>query len=142
MRRFALLLGVSAVTVLAGACAHRGLPGTARQRVEFTPVPEDAAAKVTNPHDFNGGTLCQRCHVRGEDRPSVDPLGLCAQCHDANRMKHPFGMEYTRGAGPLPLLNGREVACHTCHDPHDVKKFPHGLRAEYTKLCLECHKRH
>lgn len=134
MRRLALLLFLA-------ACAHGGgATAPARQKVEFTPIPELEAAHVTNPHEHEGGALCQRCHVSGEERPSVDPISLCSQCHDVTFMKHPWRVEQKGGAGPLPLMAGDQIACHTCHDPHDVKKHPHGLRDEYTPLCLTCHK--
>jgi predicted CXXCH cytochrome family protein len=107
--------------------------------VEFQPIPADEAARVKNPHDYDGGTLCQRCHTLGETRPIADPIALCAQCHEPRFMKHPFGVPQPTGAEGLPLMAGRKVACHTCHDPHAVKSHPHGLRSEYVPLCRKCH---
>lgn len=127
-----------AAAALFAACAR----APARGRVEFTPLPDVEVAHAINPHAHQGKPLCQRCHVAGEERPSVDPIALCSQCHDAARMRHPKGVEQKGGAGPLPLLEGDRIACHTCHDPHDVKKNPHGLRDEQTALCLRCHVRH
>jgi predicted CXXCH cytochrome family protein len=133
-------LAASAV-VAAAACSHAP-SSPPRGKVDFLPIPAAEAAAVENPHDFRGGTLCQRCHVRGEERPSVDPMTLCVQCHDPTKMRHPMGIPAPGGAGGLPLVEGTEIACHTCHDPHDVKAFPHGLRSTYAALCLNCHQRH
>jgi predicted CXXCH cytochrome family protein len=132
MRCFVLTLGVSAIALV--ACAHG-------KKAEFLPVPDAEAAQVTNPHEYNGAPLCQRCHERGETGTVIEPVSLCAGCHDSSKMKHPWHVEQRGGAGPLPLVEGK-VVCHSCHDPHDVKKYPHGLRAEYTALCLNCHKKH
>jgi predicted CXXCH cytochrome family protein len=132
MRRNQLL---RIVLILGTACAH------GRAKVEFTPIPAAEAAAVKNPHDHGGKPLCQRCHDPGEAGPRVDPIELCSDCHDITRMRHPFGSEYLREHGTLPLYRG-EIVCHTCHDPHDVKKHRHGLRDEYSPLCLNCHKRH
>ncbi len=139
----------SALAVMAAlaACAH-GAPSApapavvaAHAPVQFTPVPAGEAVHVANPHDHDGKPLCQRCHQRGEVAPAVDPVALCSQCHDAARMKHPVRVAQA-GTPGLPLLTGERIACHTCHDPHDVKRFAHGLRMEYGALCLRCHVRH
>lgn len=140
MRQLLLAVGLSGL--VATACAHGGPSAPPRKRVEFVPLPDMETVFVANPHDLNGTPFCQRCHTPGEERPAVDPISLCSQCHDVTAMKHPWRVEQPGGAGPLPLMEGKDIACHTCHDPHDVKKFPHGLRAEYTALCLNCHRRH
>ena len=31
------------------------------------------------------------------------------------------------------------MACHSCHDPHDLKRNRAGLRLGFTELCLRCH---
>lgn len=126
----------------AAACAHRAPPAAPRPTVQFVPVPEAEAAGVKNPHAYGSGSLCQRCHAVGESKPSIDPIALCTQCHDPKHMKHPYGVAQKSGAEGLPLLPGRLIACHTCHDPHDVKKYRGGLRLEYVELCLKCHARH
>jgi predicted CXXCH cytochrome family protein len=130
----------TALTAVALFAACARTPG--RARVEFTPIPDVEAAHVADPHSHQGRPLCQRCHVSGEERPAIDPITLCSQCHDAARMKHPWRVAQKGGAGSLPLMEHEEIACHTCHDPHDVKRHPHGLRDTYTKLCLNCHVRH
>jgi predicted CXXCH cytochrome family protein len=128
--------------IAAAACAHRAPPAPPRPTVQFVPVPEAEAAGVKNPHAYGSGSLCQRCHAVGESKPSIDPIALCTQCHDPKHMKHPYGVAQKSGAEGLPLLPGRLIACHTCHDPHDVKKYRGGLRLEYVELCLKCHARH
>ena len=135
------------VLIAAASCAHRTLPPVEpppvpRQKVQFVPLPEAEVAGVKNPHEFGSGSLCQRCHVAGEEKPAVDPISLCTQCHDPQHMKHPYRVVQATGAEGLPLLPGRLIACHTCHDPHDVKKNRAGLRMEYVTLCLKCHSRH
>jgi predicted CXXCH cytochrome family protein len=109
---------------------------------EFTPVPDLEAAHAVNPHDHGGKPLCQRCHVAGAVGVKEDPISLCAGCHDPAAMKHPFRMAPAAPPQGLPLMAGGLVACHTCHDPHDVKARPSGLRLEYSELCLRCHVRH
>jgi predicted CXXCH cytochrome family protein len=141
---------LAAVLTLAAAlgCAHRAPsaapapPPAPARKVEFTPVPALVIAHAANPHDFEGKPLCQRCHVPGEEGPQVDPISLCTQCHDAAPMKHPFRVTQPGGARGLPLMPGDVVACHTCHDPHDVKARRSGLRLAYSELCLRCHVRH
>lgn len=71
-----------------------------------------------------------------------DPIALCAQCHDVARMRHPFRVEAPDHVQGLPLMPGRVVACHTCHDPHDLKARRSGLRMRFAELCLKCHERH
>lgn len=126
-------------------CAHPTAAGTEaapRAKVQFEPIPDMEAAHVGNPHEYKGGSFCQRCHIAGEQQPSVDPIALCSQCHDPKRMKHPVRVAQPAGAEGLPLLPGRLIACHTCHDPHDVKKHRGGLRAEYVSVCTRCHQAH
>jgi predicted CXXCH cytochrome family protein len=129
------------IAAVAAALAASLASARAAERVEFAPIPDVDAAHVANPHDFRGKALCQRCHVRGEDRLSVDPVSLCGQCHDAARMKHPYDVVQPVPPAGLPLAEGR-IVCHTCHDPHDVKKRRAGLRLAYVELCLRCHERH
>jgi predicted CXXCH cytochrome family protein len=138
VRRLALLSGLGALL----ACAHREPTLAPRAKVEFVMLPESEAARARNPHAFGGSNLCQRCHVPGEERPSTDPIDLCVQCHDPKPMKHPYRVAQAKGAEGLPLMPGRLIACHTCHDPHDVKKRRSGLREEYLALCLKCHEGH
>jgi predicted CXXCH cytochrome family protein len=134
-----------AALVLIAGCSHLSNAVTGqeqRAKVQFERIPDMEAAHVANPHDYKGAALCQRCHVSGEERLSVDPIALCSQCHDPKRMKHPYRVAQPTGAEGLPLMPGRLIACHTCHDPHDVKKFRGGLRAEYVSVCTRCHTAH
>jgi predicted CXXCH cytochrome family protein len=117
-------------------------PPARARKVEYTPVTAREVADAPNPHDHGGKPLCQRCHVNGEEELQLDPIALCAQCHDAAPMKHPFRVAQAGGARGLPLMAGDVVVCHTCHDPHDLKAHRAGLRLEYRDLCLRCHVRH
>ena len=100
------------------------------------------AAHATNPHDYHGTPLCQRCHLPGHTDVNGDPVALCAQCHDPARMKHPFGVPARAIPKALPLTAEGQIVCHTCHDPHDVKKRRGGLRLDYRELCAQCHEGH
>jgi len=141
---------IAAAPILVGGCRHpsggadasAGGGAAPRARVEFERLPAMEASHALNPHDHQGKPLCQRCHVSGELQPSIEPISLCVQCHDPKHMKHPYGIVQKTGAEGLPLLPGRKIACHTCHDPHDVKKYRGGLRSEYVALCARCHQRH
>jgi predicted CXXCH cytochrome family protein len=57
-------------------------------------------------------------------------------------MKHPFRVVQDPPPARLPLMPGGFVACHTCHDPHDMKASRAGLRVPFSELCVECHARH
>lgn len=119
----------------AGPAGEAGIP-------RFAPMSPLQAAHFANPHDAGGKPLCQRCHVPGRRGTAVDPIALCSQCHDASRMKHPVGMAQAKAPEGLPLGDGGLVVCHTCHDPHDVKRNASGLRLPYAALCARCHVRH
>ena len=135
LRRIAL-----AAVLVALGCAGRApqrAPGVATAAV--TPA---ADCTATNPHDQGGKPLCQRCHEPGASGVKQDPIALCAGCHDPARMRHPFRVPVSEQVEGLPLLPGRLIACHTCHDPHDVKARRAGLRMKFAELCLRCHDRH
>jgi predicted CXXCH cytochrome family protein len=138
-------LALTAVILNVSGCARRAPPPPAPEpprRAEFTPIPEVEAAAVRNPHDHGGTPLCQRCHAQGAAGVTKDPIALCAECHDAARMRHPFRVPAGEHVQGLPLMPGGLVACHTCHDPHDVRARRAGLRMAYSELCLRCHARH
>jgi len=139
LRRAAVLLALAAA-----ACARRAPepPVAAAPAVEFTPIPESDELHKANPHDHQGKPLCQRCHAPGETQLAVDPIDLCATCHNPQHMKHPFGVMQPNPPPTLKLDGGTRIVCHTCHDPHDVKAHAHGLRLEYGDLCAQCHVRH
>jgi predicted CXXCH cytochrome family protein len=121
------------------ACAHGAAPAP-----RHDPVAAATAAGVTNPHAprADGKPFCGRCHAPGEARTVGDPITLCAQCHDAARMQHPFRVAMEKLPEGLPLMEGGYVACHTCHDPHDVGARKGGLRLAFKELCVRCHGQH
>lgn len=141
-----VLLAATALAA-AAACALRPAPAAAPARPERLPEAEISAAKaieaahVTNPHGHEGKPYCVRCHAGGKTAVA-DPVGLCAQCHAPSLMKHPYGVTPRTVPAALPLGPEQKIVCHTCHDPHDVKKHRKGLRLEYMPLCAQCHVKH
>jgi predicted CXXCH cytochrome family protein len=124
-----------------GKLARRPAPAPAAAWVTY---PEAEAAAVKNPHAYKGAALCQRCHVAPDGKLTVkDPPELCYPCHEAAKMTHVNKIQKVPPP-TLPYEVGGRIVCHTCHEVHDVKKNPYGLRfgASYTPLCLECHRRH
>jgi predicted CXXCH cytochrome family protein len=131
------------LAVAALACAARGRAPAPAPPAPYDPATAATAAGVTNPHAHDGKPFCGRCHARpGETKAVVDPIALCAQCHDAARMHHPFRVPPKKPPEGLPLMEGGLVACHTCHDSHDVAAHESGLRLPFSQLCLRCHERH
>jgi predicted CXXCH cytochrome family protein len=63
-------------------------------------------------------------------------------CHAFGHANHPVDVVQKTPARDLPLLAGGKVACHTCHDPHDLTRNRAGLRFAFTDLCLRCHPGH
>jgi predicted CXXCH cytochrome family protein len=141
MRRTAFL---SAALGALLACAHQGpAPSSGPRRAAFTPYPETAIAGWKNPHAFRDAKpLCQACHAPDTGAVRGDAIALCTACHGRGGHNHPVGVVQASGAEGLPLLEGRRIACHTCHDPHDVKKQRGGLRMPYNAMCVRCHTRH
>ncbi len=137
----ALALGV---VVLAGGCATlfgpRQKPATEDPR--WVVWPEDEAVLIKNPHEFRGKPMCQACHDKRTGLLATGAIATCTRCHDFRHGNHPVDVVQKTPAKDLPLLPGGKVACHTCHDPHDLKKFRWGLRDGYDKLCLRCHVKH
>lgn len=128
LRPWVLLLAVPAV-----ACGVKG----------FVRYPADELRQVKNPHSFRGKPACQLCHVDGSKALLHGPVDTCLHCHQARHTPgHEVGTLLAgRDVGGLPLPEGR-IVCHTCHDPHDVKREPNGLRQRVNDLCLSCHKGH
>ncbi len=128
------------LAVVVVACATAPKPPAGRAFVRY---PELEAAHVKNAHAFRGQPVCQACH-RGESEALLDgPVRTCTRCHQARHTPgHESGtpMDPLRSGG-LPLADGR-VACHTCHDSHDVKKHRFGLRLPLRQVCLSCHPGH
>jgi predicted CXXCH cytochrome family protein len=124
----------------AAGCARLLAPP--RPRVEFTPYPEAEVVAVRDPHAYRGRPLCQRCHRGGDGALTSGAIALCVSCHAFGHANHPVDVVQRTPAGDLPLLEGGVVACHTCHDPHDLKRQRAGLRLGFSELCLRCHPRH
>jgi predicted CXXCH cytochrome family protein len=140
VRRLAVALALLGVLGAAAGCA--GIFGSRRPRVEFTPYPESQVAGVRNPHDYLGKPLCQRCHQPGDGGLTSGAISLCVSCHAFGHGNHPVDVIQKLPAREIPLLEGGRVACHSCHDPHDLKRNRAGLRFPFSDLCLRCHTRH
>jgi predicted CXXCH cytochrome family protein len=146
-RRRAPLLLASAGLAGALGCIHAAAPkpppAPPKPIVQFTPVENPDPRRLAHPHGAGDKAMCQVCHEPGVAGVKKDPIALCAGCHDPARMKHPFRVEApAHAAGKVPLMDGNVIACHTCHDPHDVRARRGGLRASFRDLCLACHTRH
>ena len=128
-----VLLGLGVLGL--AACSLLGGP----KPVEFEPVPEYQAALVRNPHDADGKPLCQRCHKPGRGGLVSPAISLCVSCHAFGHHNHPVEVVQPVEPKGVPLLPGRLVACHSCHDPHDLKRNRKGLRYPFSDLCLRCH---
>ncbi len=131
---------VAAALVLACAPAARVVapePAPAKGPL-FALRPAAEVAAVADPHDHGGQPLCQRCHL--PEGPLVAPqAALCGSCHRFGHGNHPVDVVQKRPAPGLPLLAGGQVACHTCHDPHQKGSV---LRKPFDELCVTCHARH
>jgi predicted CXXCH cytochrome family protein len=132
----------AAALLLAAACGHApGAPQrpasvtTAGRAALFEPLPDAEVAGVKDVHRHRGKPLCQACHVPAGGLTAA-PDALCTRCHDVGHRSHPVAV--VAPAPGLPLLAGGRVACHTCHDPHDVVTNG-GLRKPFGELCVSCH---
>ncbi len=105
----------------------------------YVPYPDADVVGVKNPHDFRGKPLCQACHEPGRSALKNDPVKLCRACHSFHGGNHPVEVVQRTPASGIPLMSGGRVACHSCHDPHDFKRFPRGLRYKADELCTRCH---
>lgn len=140
MRR--VTVGLALLGALGAVASCAGAAGRRRLQVEFTPYPESQVAGVRNPHDYLGKPLCQRCHQPGDGGLTSGAISLCVSCHAFGHGNHPVDVIQKLPAREIPLLEGGKVACHSCHDPHDLKRNRAGLRFPFTELCLRCHVRH
>lgn len=112
-----------------------------------------------NPHlDINAGEGCGFCHARrpvpGSDTIDTvqliaSPNILCLRCHQPNFHPGDFDHTVTVDAdrardimGELPLYQGRQVICATCHNPHIEETDNHKLRGNIMgmMICASCHK--
>lgn len=136
--------GLAAAAVLAAGCAT--LMGPPKRIGPPPPAwvawPEAEIARVKSAHDYKGQPLCQKCHAGPGGALRYDPIGTCTTCHQQLHGNHPVDVVQKNPPQDLPFLPGGKLACHTCHDPHDMKAFKWGLRAQFNALCLKCHQRH
>lgn len=134
LRAFGMpVLLVSGVVALVGI--NRAKPGR-----RWVVLPAAEVAAVENPHAYKGAPVCQRCHPNKDVRLAADPDAACMECHKFHNGNHPVGVKQVKPAEvPLPLGPGHTVACHSCHDPHDVTRLPDGLRLPFNDLCVACH---
>lgn len=110
-------------------------------RRDWVDLPPHAIAQARNAHDHEGRPVCGACHLERDRRLRADPVVLCQGCHRFSHGNHPVNVGLGGWKRPdLPLWAGR-VVCHTCHDPHDVKRAPDGLRLPFDELCRQCHRR-
>lgn len=136
--RAATVPAVLATGVVLAFLAGRVPPG----KMTFVTYPADEVAGVENVHDFQGRPLCQSCHHKADMSLTAEPILLCTGCHPEHRGSHPVRVrQVTPAEVGLPLEDGT-VVCHTCHESHDLKRFPLGLRLPFNDLCLRCHQRH
>ena len=102
----------------------------------------EVVAGVENPHDYQGQPLCQACHPNGDATLGADAIATCTRCHPVEHVNHPVGVVQVSPAPAevgLPLGAGGEVLCHSCHDPHDLGRFPHGFHGPVANVCQICH---
>lgn len=107
---------------------------------QWVSYPELEVLHVKNVHAYRGKPVCQACHQTKSAQLLKDPVATCSGCHQGQHTPgHESGSVLKRRFEvKLPLWDGK-IACHTCHDSHDVKRELHGLRKSFNKLCLDCH---
>ncbi len=104
--------------------------------------PTAEVVNVRNVHDYKGKPLCQACHLERDARIKADPVVLCQRCHTFGHGNHPVRVAAKKAVSDLPLWAKDQVVCHTCHDPHDVRRRKGGLRLAFNELCDRCHPGH
>lgn len=110
-------------------------------RRDWVDLPPEVVAQARNAHGHLGKPVCGACHLERDRRLRADPVVLCQACHRFSHGNHPVNVPLGEWKQPgLPLWAGR-VVCHTCHDPHDVRSAPDGLRLPFDELCKQCHRR-
>ncbi len=138
-RKRRIVVAVAAVALLVIIAAIVLVRRHGRGWVSYPPA---EVAKVRNVHDYNGKPVCQACHLERDSHIKADPVVLCSRCHTFGHKSHPVNVTAKRPVADLPLWANNQVVCHTCHDPHDVKRFKAGLRMAFTDLCTRCHAGH
>ncbi len=133
------MVGAAIVLALVALIATIVLVRRHRSWVEYPPA---EVAKVRNVHDYNGKPVCQACHLERDFHIKADPVVLCSRCHTFGHKNHPVNVIAKKPVTDLPLWANNQVVCHTCHDPHDVKRNKAGLRMAFTPLCTRCHAGH
>jgi predicted CXXCH cytochrome family protein len=132
------LVAVFSLAACAPRIARRPSPPP---KAGWVVYPEAEVKDVKNAHEYKGAALCQRCHVSSGGGLRTKEPELCWECHVGTTMTH-VGKIQSPPPRTLPYEEGGRIICHTCHDPHDVKSQKYGFRAQYSSVCLECHKRH
>lgn len=92
------------------------------------------------PHGDKDG--CFNCHKENDAQLIIDDsIKLCNECHFHDKGNHPLLKKPERMVNHLPLSEGGEILCYTCHDPHNNSKYPSMLRMEINSLCINCHEK-
>ncbi len=143
------------------ASNYQAVTGTGDEVCKACHVPHNAKQdKFLWARDYNaGGTwtattsstvLCLGCHdgTLASTIPGVDSVDVPTDARISGSGNHPTGANAVFVAGgegfqptapsQLPLENGNQVGCGTCHDPHGNGKM---LRMSNTAsaLCVACH---
>ncbi|MDF1565161.1 MAG: cytochrome c3 family protein [Deltaproteobacteria bacterium] len=133
------LLGVGA-----GVMLYLGTLTPSQYRgLRFVTYDPEILDALIDPHAYEGKPVCQACHPIRDKALLDDPIAVCTRCHTFEHASHPVGVIQRRiMEPPRPLGEGNAVVCHSCHDPHRVRKGQSALRDEFDALCLSCHRRH
>lgn len=146
MPRRLRLPALAALLLAAGGCATllgpKATPKVGTPPPPWVAYPEEQVAAVKDPHAYQGAPLCQRCHTGPAGALRADPIAICKDCHPQRHGNHPVGVVHKTPAKDLPYGEGGLLVCHTCHDPHDVRKGHKALRLAFNDLCLRCHQQH
>lgn len=129
----------------AGCATLQGLWGGGRKGPPppaWVEYPEAQVAKVEDPHNYLGSTLCQRCHTGPSGALKGSPITVCTGCHQQKHGNHPVDIVHKTPSKDLPYGEGGRIVCHTCHDPHQLRFQKKGLRLAFNDLCLKCHAQH